>query len=100
MEIDVKKVAGVAVGLEQSSEVVDGVAGVVAGSAFGGDTAGRNYADVGVRIAMALDGVEASLRRWGEACKDDAVRLRAGIVSYREADDGAAHSVAILGGQQ
>lgn len=100
MEIDVEMVAGIAVELQQSSEAVTGVAGVVARLGFGAETAGRNYGDVGGRIAAGFDGVEASVRRWSEASKDNAVRLRAAVAEYRGADNTAAQAMTTQAGER
>lgn len=98
MQIDVEKVAEVAVGFEQSSEAIGVVAGGVAKLMFGAQTAGRNYGDVGTRIGAGYDGVESSLRRWSEACKDNTVALRASVTSYRLQDDENARASAAQSG--
>lgn len=86
MEIDVETVAGVAVEFEQSAVVLNAIADSVSKLAFGPDGAGRNYADVGTRIATAYEDVELLFRRWREATEDNAVRLRSSVASYSRAD--------------
>lgn len=100
MEIDVEKTAGIAVELERSSEAVKGIAGIVAKLATGERTAGRNYADVGDRIAAGFEGVEVSLLRWSEAGKDNAVRLRASISDYVGMDGNVAQDVSSRAGER
>lgn len=94
MEIDVEAVAAVAVGFETSETELAAVADKVRAVMFGAVGVGRNYADVGARIAVGLDGVESAVRRWGEASKDNAVRLRGGIAGYSAVDGDAASSAA------
>lgn len=100
MEIDVEKVAEVALGFEHSSEAIGAVAGEIAKLAFDGDTAGRNYGELGARIALRYDGVEASFRRWSEASEDNAVALRASVAGYQGSDGYTASFMADQGGRR
>lgn len=93
MDIDVERVAEVAVELEKCAVALSDVADAVATLAFGASGSGRLYADIGSRIAASYDGVESVFRQWSEASKDNTVRLRASIGSYRSADDSTALSL-------
>ncbi|OZF06478.1 hypothetical protein CH299_01450 [Rhodococcus sp. 14-2686-1-2] len=94
MEIDIEKVGRVAAELDASSQAVADVALVAAKLGLGPAAAGRNYGDVGLRIAAGYDGVEAGIRRWGEAVKDNAVSLRAVLAAYQAADGRTSWAIA------
>lgn len=100
MEIDVVQVAQVATGFEQSADAIGAIAAQIATLTFGTDKAGRNYGDVGARIAAGYDGVESSFRQWGVASKDNTVRLRASVASYQDTDGAAARSIEYPAGER
>lgn len=86
MQIDIETVAGVAAEYEKSAAALIGIADSVPELAFGPDDAGRAYADLGVSIAAGYESVELLFRRWGEASKDNAVRLRSSVAAYSSSD--------------
>lgn len=98
MEIDIEKVGRVAVELDASSRTVADVALVATTLSFGPAAAGRDYGDVGLRIAAGYDGVETGIRRWSEAVEDNAVSLRAVLDAYQAADGRTSWAIATAEG--
>ncbi len=93
LEIDVGKVAGIATCLETSSQALGGIAEIARTLSFGPDQVGGNYRDFGSRIGDGFGGVETAFRRWSDASKDNAVRLRGSLAAYRSTDADAANSL-------
>lgn len=92
MEIDVGTVTDIASTFDGSSGALSGVAGTAKTWAFGADQAGRNYGDLGARIAEAYGGAASMLTRWSEASKDNAVQLRGSCAQYTSTDESVSHS--------
>lgn len=97
MEIDVETVAGVALEYERSADALVGIADSVSILEFGPEAAGHGYAAIGERIGAGYDVVESSFRRWGDASKYNALRLRSSAAAYSSADAHSAHQVDSVG---
>nr|WP_296779321.1 hypothetical protein [Rhodococcus sp. (in: high G+C Gram-positive bacteria)] len=93
MEIDVGTVTDIANTFDASSGAVSGVAATAKTWVFGTAQAGRNYADLGARIAEAYGGTASILNRWSEASKDNAVQLRGSCAQYTSTDESVSHSL-------
>lgn len=87
LDIDAEAVGAVAGGFGDSAQALASAAENASGLTFGAAVAGRNYGDLGVRIAVAGGLAGSSLRRWSEASEDNADRLRTSIDGYRLFDD-------------
>ncbi|MCZ4078142.1 type VII secretion target [Rhodococcus sp. H36-A4] len=87
LDIDAEAVGAVAGAFGDSAQAIASAAEIASGFTFGPTVAGRNYGDLGVRIAAAGERVGSSLRRWSEASEDNADRFRTSVDGYRFFDD-------------
>lgn len=94
MEIDSRSVTDIANNFDTSSGALSDVASKAEAWEFGYDQAGRNYGDLGVRIAAGFEGAESMLARWSEVSKDSAVQLRGSCAHYTSADEVTSQSLA------
>ncbi len=87
LDIDAEAVGAVAGAFGDSAQAIAAATESASELTFGPAFAGRNYADLGVRIAVVGGLVGSSLRRWSEASEDNADRLRTTVDGYRFFDD-------------
>lgn len=98
VEMDVAAVGSV---IDAFAEVVGDVrAGADAAGrcAFGRVAAGRDYGDVGERIASGYARMSSSLRLWAEGIEEISEQLRASADGCRGVDESAAESLSARSG--
>ncbi len=93
LDIDAEAVGAVSGAFGDTAQAIASAAEIASGLTFGPAVAGRNYGDLGVRIAAVGGLVGSSLRRWSEASEDNADRLRTAVDGYRFVDDALSTSL-------
>ncbi|BBY28381.1 type VII secretion target [Mycolicibacterium sediminis] len=88
--VDVAVLRDVARGYDAVAEAVTGARSHLAGLTFDGAVAGRSHSARGDALRRAIDGIDATMRRWAETAAETATALRTSADDYVRTDDDAA----------